>query len=314
MKTETCRYGQYRQFYFAVTTSEKVQRRRESRKKSDARVIRLQIKDRLGNPRWVTADLLNTSEGGIGISILTPLAVASKIVVRGDLGENRKNVVSSATVKWCSDKINGTFRAGLELGDISSDAFNDSPTSKREDPEEPDWYEIMQLSPNADADTIGRVYRILAQRCHPDSSTGNQETFLRLCEAHRALSNPESRAQYDARYRETKRLHWKIFDRAEVARGPGEEQRKRQGILELLYAKTLHDPERATLSVHEFEELLGCPREHLEAALWYLRGKGYVSRGDNGRFTITVSGFDEAESNPQSRENRGVKLLEPGRV
>lgn len=290
-----------------MATRETVQRRRENRKNSGVRIIRLQIKDRVGNPRLVTADLLDCSEAGIGISLLVPLAVGSQIVVRGDLGENRTNFVSPATVRWCTEKINGNFHAGLELGEPSAD---NRPAEKRETAEDTDWYEIMQVSPNADADTIARVYRILAQRYHPDSSTGNQELFLRLCEAHRILSNPELRAKYDAWHRETKRLHWKIFDRAGLATRPEAERRKRQGILEALYAKALHDPERATMSVFEFEELLGCPREHLEAALWYLKGKGHVKRSDNGRFTITVSGFDEVEASSHLRENPDRKLLE----
>ena len=49
------------------------------------------------------------------------------------------------------------------------------------------------------------------------------------------------------------------------------------------------------MTVHAFEDMLGCPREHLEAALWYLRGKGYVQRTDGGRYTLTVNGFEEAE-------------------
>ena len=38
----------------------------------------------------------------------------------------------------------------------------------------------------------------------------------------------------------------------------------------------------------DFEEILGCPREHLQAALWYLKGKDFIQRGDNGRYSITV--------------------------
>ena len=66
------------------------------------------------------------------------------------------------------------------------------------------------------------------------------------------------------------------------------------------------------MSVFEFEELLGCPREHLEAALWYLKGKGLVKRGDNGRVAITISGFDEVEG-AFERGGNGVRpLLESG--
>lgn len=292
-----------------MATTETVQRRRVNRKKSDPRVIRLQIQDRMGNPKWVTADLRDTSERGIGISLMTPLAKGSKLVVRGKFRENQSDAVSPATVAWCSEEINGHFHAGLELGDTSSSADNASQAAGAS-PEELDCYEIMQLSPNANADTIQRVYRILAQRYHPDSAqTGDKEMFLRLCEAHSILSDPERRAQYDAHYGETRRLYWKIFDRAEAALGPEGEQRKRKGILDLLYAKLLHDPERSSMTVFEFEQLLGCPREHLEAALWYLRGKGYVKRGDNGRFTITVPGFDEVESHAVPRTHQNQKLL-----
>jgi len=296
-----------------VATSETAQRPRPSRKKSLGHIVRLQLKDRMGNPRWVTADLLNVSDSGIGLSTRTQLTVGSKIMVRGNLGDHRTDVVSPATVKWCTEKTNGNFHAGLELGEGGPAAAEDSQAGKPETLDAQDFYEVMQLSPNADTDTVARVYRILAQRYHPDSpKTGNPEIFLRLCEAHRTLSDPELRAKYDAGYYEAKRLRWKIFDQSEASIGLEGERRIRQGILELLYAKTLHDSERASMSVFEFEELLGCPREHLEAALWYLKGKGYVRRGDNGRFEITVAGFDEVENNPQPAQKSDQILLEAG--
>jgi len=119
--------------------------------------------------------------------------------------------------------------------------------------------------------------------------------FLSLTEAYQTLSDPERRAAYDARHTSEKRLRWKIFDQASIASGPEAEKRKRQGILALLYATTVKDPERASMTVHGFEEMLGCPKEHLEAALWYLKGKGLVQRTDAGRYVLTVNGFEEAE-------------------
>jgi hypothetical protein len=58
----------------------------------------------------------------------------------------------------------------------------------------------------------------------------------------------------------------------------------------------LNDPEQAEMNIQLLEELLGCPREHLQAALWYLKGKNYIRRSDNGRFSITIAGFEEAET------------------
>src|SRR5687768_6687417 len=47
-----------------------------------------------------------------------------------------------------------------------------------------DCYELLQVNPNAELDTIHRVYRLLAQRFHPDNKeTGNDARFRELHEA-----------------------------------------------------------------------------------------------------------------------------------
>ncbi len=280
-------------------------RRRATRRKTAAQVVRMQLIDHVGQSKWVTGDVVDISEGGIGVSVLAPLAVGIQAVIRGRLGDSHAEEAHFATVKWCVEAPGGAFHAGLEFGHYDVPRQADALSSTV--PDDFDRYEVMQLSPNADEDTIQRVYRALALRYHPDSThTGNPEMFLRLCQAYKILSNPESRAQYDVRHRETKQLHWQIFDQAQGSLGAEGEQRKRQGILELLYRKTIHSPDRATMTVFDFEQLLGCPREHLEAALWYLRGKDYVRRGDNGQFLITVLGFDNVESHlvPQVQTNQ----------
>lgn len=285
------------------------QRRRINRAASGVRVVRIELKDRMGNPRWITADLLDISETGIGVSIMTPLQTGTTIVVRGDLGNGRTDPQFSVAVKWCVERANGMFRAGLSFSDERAESAKESPEETRPDFDELDCYEIMQLSPNADNETISRVYRFLAQRYHPDhAETGNPDLFVQLSEAYRILSDPEQRAKYDVRHLKTKRLRWKVFDQAQMSAGPESEKRKRHGILGLLYSKCLHDPDNAHMTVFEFEELLGCPREHLETALWYLRGKGLINRSDNGRHTITILGFDEVEKQVGSKTLR----LEPG--
>ena len=48
-----------------------------------------------------------------------------------------------------------------------------------------DHYEILQISPNADTETIERVYRLFAKRYHPDNSiSGNPEKFNIITEAY----------------------------------------------------------------------------------------------------------------------------------
>jgi DnaJ domain/PilZ domain len=274
----------------------KLQRRKSNRKTSDRSIVRIELKDGLGHARWVTADIIDRSEQGIGVSLMSPLKSGLTLLVSGKLGEDLTEVRRSARVSWCVEGINGACRVGLEFLDGASGTQHGHQIVPS-DPLELDCYEIMQLSPNADSETIERVYRMLAQRYHPDNvQTGSAEAFIRLSEANRILSDPELRAGYDARHRDAKRLHWKIFDQAQETSGVEAEKRKRQGILSLLHAKTLADPERAAIGLLSFEDLLGCPREHLLAALWYLRGKGFIERGDNGRFTITVAGFDAAEA------------------
>lgn len=61
-----------------------------------------------------------------------------------------------------------------------------------------DYYEFLQISPNAEPSTIHRVYRFLAGRLHPDNpGTGDAEKFLQLKKAFDVLSDPERRAEYD---------------------------------------------------------------------------------------------------------------------
>jgi DnaJ domain/PilZ domain len=293
-------------------TTPRGQRRKTGRKAASGGVIGVELKDGMGNPRWVTADLIDRSESGISVSLLAALKVGSIVQVRGKLGEDGENVRMQAGVVWCQESVRGEFRAGLELLAGKAGHTSRPEPEAAADSEEPDLYEVMQLSPNADTDTINRVYRILAQRYHPDNAqTGSPELFVRLTEAHRILSDAEERAGYDARHRQTKRRHWQVFDQTQAPTGMEAERRKRQGILELLYVNSIQDPDRATMTIHAFEELLGCPREHLEAALWYLRGKGLIQRTDNGRYKITVEGFDEAERGSGAARTKDVPLLEP---
>jgi DnaJ-class molecular chaperone len=75
----------------------------------------------------------------------------------------------------------------------------DEKTTGAGNPAALDCYKVMQLSPNADPETISRVYRTLALRYHPDNTeTGNHELFLRLSEAYEILSSPETRPTYNS--------------------------------------------------------------------------------------------------------------------
>ena len=57
-----------------------------------------------------------------------------------------------------------------------------------------DYYELLQISPNADSDTIHRVFKYLAARLHPDNAaTGNQQGFQQVQAAYDVLRKAEER-------------------------------------------------------------------------------------------------------------------------
>ena len=76
-----------------------------------------------------------------------------------------------------------------------------------------DYYELLQVSDGAEPETVNRVYRMLAQRYHPDNrDTGNESRFREITEAYHILSNPEKRAQYDATYQKRRKERWRLVD------------------------------------------------------------------------------------------------------
>jgi molecular chaperone DnaJ len=63
-----------------------------------------------------------------------------------------------------------------------------------------DYYEILSVARNADAEEIKRAYRRLAMKYHPDRNPGDAEAeqkFKECAEAYEVLSDPEKRKLYD---------------------------------------------------------------------------------------------------------------------
>ena len=172
-----------------------------------------------------------------------------------------------------------------------------------------DYYEILQISPNADAETIHRVYRIMAARFHPDNpSTGSLERFLLLREAYQTLSDPTLRADYD-----TSRPTWQtetqpIFWQRSFVDGIEGENNRRLGVLSLLYQRRRVNESKPGISVMELERRMAFPREYLNFTLWYLRQKGYVAvQQDNSDYALTSTGVDFVESG--SNTNKVIREL-----
>ena len=166
-----------------------------------------------------------------------------------------------------------------------------------------DHYEVLQISPNADIETIHRVYRIMASRFHPDNPrTGNTETFLLLKGAYEVLVDPEKRAKYDQTRLIEDEAPLPIFELQDFVYGLQGEINRRLGVLALLYNRRRANQDHPGLSLLDLEKRMAFPREHLTFALWYLRSKGYVSQEDNSDCGITADGIDFIESHCASDE------------
>lgn len=158
-----------------------------------------------------------------------------------------------------------------------------------------DYYEVLQISRNADFETIERVFRLLAKRYHPDNAqTGDETKFRAVLDAYHVLSNPEKRAAYDAVNEGMPADRWKIFyEPSSHSNGLKADLKLRRGILSILYTARRRDVFRPGVGVVLLENLLGCPREAMEFHLWYLKEKGLIQRTDTGEFAITAAGVDE---------------------
>jgi curved DNA-binding protein CbpA len=166
-----------------------------------------------------------------------------------------------------------------------------------------DYYEVMQISRNADIETVHRVYRIMAARFHPDNPrTGNTDTFLLLKNAYEVLADPERRAKYDQARVVEDEGPLPIFELQDFVYGLRGEVNRRLGVLALLYNRRRANQDNPGLSLLDLEKRMAFPREHLTFALWYLRSKGYVSQEDNSDCGITADGIDFIESHCASDE------------
>ncbi len=175
-----------------------------------------------------------------------------------------------------------------------------------------DYYEFLQISPNADADTIHRVYRFLAARLHPDNpESGDAEMFHLLRVAYDVLSNPSARADYDAQRRAEPDQQNPYSEQVDFMDSLDGELNRRLAVLAVLYYRRRTNPHMPEVSLGEIETRMGFPRDYLDFTIWYLNKKGYVSKGDNAQLALTADGVDFIET---QRANLPVlnKLLTSG--
>ena len=89
---------------------------------------------------------------------------------------------------------------------------------------------------------------------------------------------------------------WRVFDQRSADDDRENDRQIFQGILSLLYAARRQNPLQGGLGSVSLEKTLGCPREHLEFPLWYLKARGWIEKLDTGQYAITVEGIDKVTS------------------
>lgn len=177
-----------------------------------------------------------------------------------------------------------------------------------------DYYEFLQISPHADAETIHRVYRYLAARFHPDNpDTGDPEKFFLLKSAYDTLSDQERRSDYDLNYERDGAVRTPLSESVDFMDQVQGELNRRLAVLAVLYYRRRSNPFEPKVSLAEIEKRMGFPRDYLDFTTWYLSKKGYISRADNSDFSLTAEGVDFIET---QRVNIPVlnKLLTTGNM
>ncbi len=160
----------------------------------------------------------------------------------------------------------------------------------------PNYYEFLQISPNAEPDTIHRVFRFLAARLHPDNpESGDSDKFFLLKQAHDVLSDPARRTAYDAQCAQEAADPTPLSDSTDFMDDREGELNRRLAVLAVLYLRRRSHPNAPEVSLFEVETRMGFPRDYLEFTIWYLQKKGYISRSDNAAFTLTAEGVDFVE-------------------
>jgi len=260
-------------------------KRRKQRQLFDCS-LEISWKDSQGNSRTITAQAIDVSNSGIRVEASEAIEMHTEVYVRAE----RYGLTGSTAIRHCSRR-GSKYVLGLE--------FNPNGTAAAADEAEAfvDYYELMQISHNAEPETIHRVFRIMASRYHPDNAeTGDSEKFLLLTKGYAVLSDPARRAAYDSVYQVRHAQPLPVFGLKEFAEGLEGEMNRRLGILSLLYNRRRTNPENPGISVLEFETVMAFPREHLEFAIWFLREKQYVRPGNTSDYIISATGVEYLES------------------
>jgi len=246
--------------------------------------------DQDGLTKSAEVEGIEISDAGVGFKSSVELRPGLAVFIQGQDGRPR----GYGVVRHCTGCTVG-FLIGLEFNEETKKTVKPSTTGAV------DYYELLQISPNAELATIQRVHRFLAARYHPDNSErGNPEKFLLLQSAFNTLSDPERRAEYDLT-RQAAEVHTTpISESIDFMDGIQGEVNRRLALLSVLYRRRRISPQDPEVSLAEAESRMGFPRDYLDFTIWYLKSKRYITVGDNSALALTSLGVDYVESNCSS--------------
>jgi curved DNA-binding protein CbpA len=164
------------------------------------------------------------------------------------------------------------------------------------------YYDLLQTTENADAETITVVYRSLIKRHHPDVSTNPKANDIaqKLNQAYAILSDPVRRAKYDGELRRTSQ-HGPKPARRETAESSGGSQadairrhvirrcispsRNRQVSEITIRAGAVHNEMGLNQRIPNVCQLLGGEKLAIEAGIRLIRKAG-PKASPNSTFTF----------------------------
>ncbi len=244
------------------------------------------------------AQLVDRTVSGLDLKSKVPVEVGAQLIVWGKViektigEESERRVVANS----CEHIDDTSYQISCSYAEDEARESQKSTGGWAPAQHSADCYEVLQISAQADNETIHRVYRFMAQRYHPDNAdTGDSARFTEILEAYRLLSDPEKRAAYDVQRRASDQTLHETLGMKIPADGPAAEPAKRQAILKLFYLKMLRSHSQPGTMVRELEEILQIPEAHLEFTLWFLRQKRWIVSTDGGRLAITIEGVEEVE-------------------
>lgn len=172
-------------------------------------------------------------------------------------------------------------------------------------------YEVLGLAIDASFAAIGQRFRHLARKYHPDNQvSGDARQFDAIVQAHDVLKDADKRTQYHNDNSEhlppfidlpepdpvdpQSQADRLVGDLHIGGLGIDQDIAIQNNLLLLLYIRRRRNIREPGIGDAELEGLSGCPPEHLEFHIWYLKAKGWVATGEDGLLAITIDGVERA--------------------